>query len=160
MDLRLQDGSGVEACRDIRVACSDTRVLFLTSFGDEEAVLSTAFAGASGYLMKHIDGRSLVDAVERVANGQSILDPIVTGMVLTKMRTLTPLLANSASHTLSPQEERILPLVAEGKTNKEIGMALGLTETTVKSYLHTIFQKLQISRRSQAAAFFSKRHRS
>jgi DNA-binding NarL/FixJ family response regulator len=159
MDLRLQEGSGVEACRDIRVACPETRVLFLTSFGDEEAVLSTALAGASGYLMKHIDGRSLIEAVERVAKGQSILDPTVTAKLLAQIQSLTTLRADSQTRTLSSQEQKILPLVAEGKTNKEIGMALGLSETTVKSYLHTIFQKLQISRRSQAAALFSKRHR-
>ena len=159
MDLRLPDGSGVEACREIRVACPNTQVLFLTSFGDEEAVLSTSFAGASGYLMKHIDGRSLVDAVERVAQGQSILDPTVTGAVLTRMRSYATVNANGGTRALSPQEQKILPLVAEGKTNKEIATALGLSETTVKSYLHTIFQKLQISRRTQAAAVFSKRHR-
>ncbi len=159
MDLRLQDGSGVEACREIRVACPDTRVLFLTSFGDEDAVLSTTFAGASGYLMKHIDGRSLVEAVERVAQGQSILDPTVTGAVLTRMRDMATPNSDRTTQALSLQEQRILPLIAEGKTNKEIATALGLSETTVKSYLHTIFQKLQISRRSQAAALFSKRQR-
>lgn len=158
MDLRLPDGSGVEACREILVVCPDTRVLFLTSFGDEEAVLSTTLAGASGYLMKQIDSRSLVDAVERVAQGQSILDPTVTGAVLTRMRYMATSNTDSATHALSRQEQKILPLIAEGKTNKEIAMALGLSETTVKSYLHTIFQKLQISRRSQAAALFSKRH--
>lgn len=157
MDLRLPDGSGVEACRDIRVACPDTRVLFLTSFGDEEAVLATTFAGASGYLMKQIDSRSLVEAVERVAQGQSILDPTVTAAVLTRMRSMATTNADRGTQALSLQEQRILPLVAEGKTNKEIATALGLSATTVKSYLHTIFQKLQISRRSQAAALFSKR---
>ncbi len=157
MDLRLPDGSGVVACREIRVACPDTRVLFLTSFGDEEAVLSTTFAGASRYLLKQIDGRSLVNAVERVAQGQSILDPTVTEAVLTRMRYMATTNAHRATQALSLQEQRILPLIAEGKTNKEIATALGLSATTVKSYLHTIFQKLQISRRSQAAALFSKR---
>jgi DNA-binding NarL/FixJ family response regulator len=157
MDLRLPDGSGVEACREIRVACPDTRVLFLTSFGDEEAVLATTFAGASGYLMKQIDSRSLIEAVERVAQGQSILDPTVTAAVLTRMRSMATTNADRGTQALSLQEQRILPLVAEGKTNKEIATALGLSATTVKSYLHTIFQKLQISRRSQAAALFSKR---
>jgi two-component system response regulator DevR len=159
MDLRLPDGSGVEACRDIRVACPDTRVLFLTSFGDEEAVLATTFAGASGYLLKQIDRRSLVEAVERVAQRQSILDPTVTEAVLTRMRSMATANADRTTQALSLQEQRILPLVAEGKTNKEIATALGLSATTVKSYLHTIFQKLQISRRSQAAALFSKRQR-
>jgi DNA-binding NarL/FixJ family response regulator len=157
MDLRLPDGSGVEACREIRAACPETRVLFLTSYGDDEAVLSTTFAGASGYLMKQVDSRSLVDAVERVAKGQSILDPAVTGAVLTRLHAIATSNIDSATRTLSPHEQRILPLVAEGKTNKEIATALGLSDTTVKSYLHTIFQKLHISRRSQAAVLFSKR---
>src|SRR5512134_3792669 len=89
MDLRLPDGTGVEACRDIRTACPNTRILFLTSFGDEEAVVSTMLAGASGYLMKQIDGQSLIHAVERVAKGQSILDPAVTGSFLTRVGVLT-----------------------------------------------------------------------
>jgi two-component system response regulator DevR len=156
MDLRLPDGSGVEACREIRVVCPDTRVLFLTSFGDEDAVLSTTFAGASGYLLKQIDGRSLVNAVELVAKGHSILDPAVTGAVLRRMRSLATPNADRTTEALSPQERRILPLVAEGKTNKEIATALGLSDTTVKSYLHSIFQKLQVSRRSQAAVLFSR----
>jgi len=107
--------------------------------------------------MKQIDSRSLVEAVERVALGQSILDPTVTEAVLTRMRSMATTHAHRATQALSLQEQRILPLVAEGKTNKEIATALGLSATTVKSYLHTIFQKLQISRRSQAAALFSKR---
>jgi DNA-binding NarL/FixJ family response regulator len=155
MDLRLgDDGNGVEACREIRMVCPKTRVLFLTSFGDEEAVLSTIFAGASGYLMKQIDSRSLIDAVERVAKGQSILDPRVTGFFLARIGT-----APSATSILplSPQEQRILPLIAEGKTNKEIAAEMGLTEVTVKSYLQNMFRKLRISRRSQAAAWFLKR---
>jgi DNA-binding NarL/FixJ family response regulator len=155
MDLRLgDDGSGVEACREIRMACPKTRVLFLTSFGDEEAVLSTIFAGASGYLMKQIDSRSLIDAVERVAKGQSILDPRVTGFFLARIGT-TPL--DPSILPLSPQEQRILPFIADGKTNKEIATEMGLTEVTVKSYLQNMFRKLRISRRSQAAAWFLKR---
>jgi DNA-binding NarL/FixJ family response regulator len=158
MDLRLPDGSGIEACRDIRVACPDTRVLFLTSFGDANVVLATTFAGASGYLKKQIGSRSLIEAVERVAQGQSILDPTLTEAVLTRMRALATANGDRATQALSLQEQRILPLIAEGKTNKEIATALGLSATTVKSYLHTLFQKLQISRRSQAAALFSKRN--
>jgi DNA-binding NarL/FixJ family response regulator len=156
MDLRLPDGSGVEVCREIRMACPETRVLFLTSFGDEEAVLSTIFAGASGYLMKQIDSRSLIDAVERVAKGQSILDPHVTGSFLARMGTLAAAPMDPTIQALSPQEQRILPLLAEGKTNKEIATEMGLAEMTVKSYLHSIFNKLKISRRAQAAAWFLK----
>ena len=156
LDLRLPDGSGIEACREILGTCPDIRVLFLTSFGDEDAVLSTTFAGASGYLLKQIDGRSLVNAVELVAKGHSILDPTVTGAVLRRMRSFATTIADHPTGALSPQERRILPLVAEGKTNKEIATALDLSDTTVKSYLHSIFQKLQVSRRSQAAVLFSR----
>ncbi|MGE5711536.1 MAG: response regulator [Nitrospira sp.] len=156
MDLRLPDGSGVEACRDIRTACPNTRVLFLTSFGDEEAVMSTMLAGASGYLMKQIDGPSLIDAVERVANGQSILDPAVTGSFLSRVGALATPPGNSGIQALSPQEQRVLPLVAQGKTNKEIAVEMGLAEMTVKTYLQSIFHKLNITRRTQAAAWFFK----
>lgn len=156
LDLRLPDGSGIEACREILGTCPDTHVIFLTSFADENAVLSTTIAGAKGYLLKTIGGTALVHAIQAVAGGQSILDPAVTGSVLARMRSLSTMNTNGQSTTLSPQERRILPLVAEGKTNKEIATALGLSETTVKSYLHSIFQKLQVSRRSQAAALFSK----
>lgn len=156
LDLRLPDGSGIEACREILATCPETHVVFLTSFADEDAVLATTFAGAKGYLLKTIGGTALVHAIQAIAGGQSILDPAVTGAVLTRMRSLSILDTNGQSTTLSPQERRILPLVAEGKTNKEIATALGLSETTVKSYLHSIFQKLQVSRRSQAAALFSK----
>lgn len=155
MDLRLPDGSGVEACREIRMASPDTRVLFLTSFGDTEAVLSTIFAGANGFLIKNIDSRSLIDAVERAAKGQSILDPGVTGSLLTRIASMTT--ADRTIQPLSLQEQRILPLIAEGKTNKEIATAMGLTEMTVKSYLQNIFQKLKVSRRAQAAVWFTKR---
>lgn len=157
MDLRLPDGSGVEACREIRTACPETRVLFLTSFGDEQAVLSTMFAGASGYLMKQIDSRSLIDAVERVAKGQSILDPAMTGSFLARVGVLVTPSEDPAIQVLSRQEQRILPLVAEGKTNKEIAIEMGLAEMTVKSYLQSIFHKLGISRRTQAVAWFLKR---
>lgn len=156
LDLRLPDGSGIDACREILGTCPDTHVIFLTSFADENAVLSTTFAGAKGYLLKTIGGTALVHAIQAVAGGQSILDPAVTGSVLARMRSLSTMNTTGQSTTLSPQERRILPLVAEGKTNKEIATALSLSETTVKSYLHSIFQKLQVSRRSQAAALFSK----
>jgi two-component system response regulator DevR len=160
MDLRLPDGSGVEACREIRMTCPEIRVLFLTSFSDEEAVLSTIFAGANGFLMKTIDSRSLIDAVERVARGQSIMDPSLIESLLTRLGTQAKVPAYDTLQALSPQEQRILPLIADGKTNKEIATAMGLTEMTVKSYLQNIFQKLKISRRTQAAAWFMKKQNS
>ena len=156
MDLRLPDGSGVEACREIRMTCPDIRVLFLTSFRDDEAVLSTIFAGANGFLMKTIDSRSLIDAVERVAKGEAIMDPTLVGSLLTRLGTQAIVPAYGTGQALSPQEQRILPLIADGKTNKEIATAMGLTEMTVKSYLQNIYQKLKISRRTQAAAWFIK----
>ena len=160
MDLRLPDCSGAEACREIRMHCPDIRVLFLTSFGDEEAVLSTIFAGADGFLMKHIGSPSLIDAVERVARGHSIMDPTVTGSLLTKLGRLATVLTDSTIEPLSPQEQRILPLIADGKTNKEIAAAMGLTEMTIKSYVQNIFKKLRITRRTQAAAWFTKKQNS
>jgi DNA-binding NarL/FixJ family response regulator len=158
MDLRLPDGSGIEACREIRGACPDTHVVFLTSFSDENAVLSTAFAGAKGYLLKTIGGPALVQAIHAIAGGQSILDPAVTESVLVRMRSLSTMSANGQSTALSPQERRILPLVADGKTNKEIAATLGLSDKTIKSYLSNIFEKLQVTRRSQVAAMFVKSH--
>jgi DNA-binding NarL/FixJ family response regulator len=156
MDLRLADGSGIDACREIRTNCPGVRILFLTSFSDEEAVMSTIFAGAHGFLMKSIDSRSLIDAVERVAKGQSIMDPRVTGSLLTKLATGAINPTGCAVHPLSLQEQKILPLIADGKTNKEIATAMGLTEMTIKSYVQNIFQKLKISRRTQAVAWFLK----
>jgi two-component system response regulator DevR len=158
LDLRLPDGSGIEACREILGTCPDTHVVFLTSFADENAVLSTTIAGAKGYLLKTIGGPALVHAIQAIAAGQSILDPAVTGAVLARMRSLSTLDTNGQSTTLSPQERRILPLVADGKTNKEIATALGLSDKTIKSYLSNIFEKLQITRRTQVAAMFAKHY--
>jgi DNA-binding NarL/FixJ family response regulator len=156
LDLRLPDGSGVEACREILGTCPDTHVVFLTSFADENAVLSTTFAGAKGYLLKTIGGTALVHAIQAIANGQSILDPAVTGPLLARMRSLSTMDTNDQSTKLSPQERRILPLVADGKTNKEIAVVLGLSDKTIKSYLSNIFEKLQVTSRTQVAAMFIK----
>ncbi len=158
LDLRLPDGSGIEACREILGTCPDTHVVFLTSFADEHAVLSTTFAGAKGYLLKTIGGTALVQAIHAIAGGQSILDPAVTESVLARMRSLSTMDANGQNVMLSPQERRILPLVADGKTNKEIAVALGLSDKTIKSYLSNIFDKLQVTSRTQAAAMFIKQH--
>lgn len=166
MDLRLPDGSGVEACREIRTACPEVRVLFLTSYSEDDAVLSTIFAGAAGYLLKEIGGEALIQAIESVAAGQSILDPAVTHSVVERMKAISDQ-DDSASYlhkdkdkdkdkreSLSPQERLVLALVAEGKTNKEIATALDLSDKTVKNYLSNIFQKLHVSRRAHAAAIF------
>ncbi|MGQ0812351.1 MAG: response regulator [Nitrospiraceae bacterium] len=157
MDVRLPDGSGVEACRAIRAARSDTRVLFLTSFADDEAVLATILAGADGFLLKEVSGDQLISAVKTVAGGQSILDPAVTHRVMARMKSLTAQTTEDKSDPLSPQEQKVLALVADGLTNKEIAVSLNLSEKTVGHYLESIFQKLQVTRRAQAAVYYSQR---
>jgi len=161
MDVRLPDGSGVEACRLIRAQRPEARVLFLTSYADDDAVTATILAGAQGFLLKEVSSDELVRAVKTVANGQSVLDPAVTQRVLARMQALSA--ATSAEETdkrdeLSPQERRVLALVTEGKTNKEIAAALNLSEKTVGNYLSNVFQKLNVTRRAQAAAYFTRRY--
>jgi two-component system, NarL family, response regulator DevR len=154
MDVRLPDGNGFEACRQIRKSQLDTRILFLTSFAEEEIVLESIDAGGDGYLLKEIDDESLIRAIRNVAAGQSILDPAVTKRVLERVKNADSTVSKDKIETLSPQEKRVLALVAEGKTNKEIGVALALSDKTVKNYLSNIMEKLQLTRRSQAAAYF------
>src|SRR5207302_8573404 len=131
---RLPDGSGIEACRDIRTARPETRVIMLTSYPDEEAVLSAIIAGASGYLLKQIRGRDLVSALEAVGRGESLLDPAVTEKVLERVRSLVRGGAADELAELTVQERKILLLVAEGKTNKEIAAEGLLSDKTVKNY--------------------------
>jgi len=145
MDLRLSDGSGLDACREILSSAPHTRIVFLTSYSDEQAVMSTVLAGAAGYVLKDIGHRALVDAIRDAAAGRSILDPRLTEPVVKRVRT---------AEALSGQEQRVLALVVEGRTNKEIAIALGLSDKTVKNYLSNAFQKLGISRRAQAAVLF------
>ncbi|MEO8250889.1 MAG: response regulator transcription factor [Chloroflexota bacterium] len=158
MDVRLPDGSGVEACREIRAARPETRVVMLTSYPDEEAVLSAIIAGASGYLLKQIRGRDLVSALESVSRGESLLDPAVTEKVLERVRRMASGSATDDLAELTAQERRILLLVAEGKTNKEIAAEVFLSDKTVKNYVSSILSKLNLQRRTQAAAFVAKRH--
>lgn len=157
MDVRLPDGSGIDACREILGALPGIRVIFLTSYADDDSVLAAVLAGAHGYILKEIDSPALLDAIRSVAKGQSILDSSVTERALRWLRGLHDLPATSGTDQLSSQEERVVALVAEGKTNKEIAVALGLSDKTVKNYLANVFQKLRITRRAQAAAFFVKR---
>jgi two-component system response regulator DevR len=157
MDVRLPDGSGIDACREIRNSSPQTGVLFLTSFADDEAVMATIMAGAKGFLLKEISGEELVRAVKTVAAGQSILDPATTQRVLTRMQHLSISSADGKKESLAPQELKVLALVADGQTNKEIAAALDLSDKTVGHYLENIFQKLQVTRRSQAAAEFVRR---
>jgi two-component system response regulator DevR len=159
MDVRLPDGSGIEACREIRSELPGTRVVILTSYPDEEAVLSAIVAGASGYLLKQIRARDLVAALESVARGDSLLDPAVTEKVLERVRRLGSGGTSDEIAQLTPQEQKILLLVAEGKTNKEIAAEIFLSDKTVKNYVSSILSKLNLERRAQAAAFVAK-HRS
>jgi len=154
MDLRLPDGTGIEICREIRSASPNTKVLFLTSYQDDEALLAATFAGASGYLLKQIDHVALITAVETVSKGQSVVDPQMTAAVLDRMRAISTSSQESAPLALSPQQKRVLALLAEGQTNKEIAQALGLTDKTVANYVRHIFQKIRVSRRSQATAYY------
>jgi two-component system response regulator DevR len=157
MDVRLPDGSGVEACREIRAELPGTRVIMLTSFPDDEAVLSAIVAGASGYLLKQVRARDLVAALEAVGRGESLLDPAVTERVLERVRRIATGQVSDELSVLTPQERKILILVAEGKTNKEIAADVFLSDKTVKNYVSSILSKLNLERRAQAAAFVAKR---
>lgn len=156
MDVRLPDGNGFDVCRQIRQKNLDSRVLFLTSYSDDAVLEQVVMVEADGFLLKDVHPDELVAAIEKVHAGQSILDPAVTRRVFEQLKR------GAASHSptpldnLSAQEKRVLALVAEGKTNKEIGMALGLSDKTVKNYLANAMEKLQINRRSQAAALYVK----
>jgi two-component system response regulator DevR len=156
MDVRLPDGSGVEACREIRAEHPATRVVMLTSYPDEEAVLSAIVAGASGYLLKQVRARDLVSALDAVGRGESLLDPAVTEKVLERVRRIATGGYADEVAQLTAQERRILLLVAEGKTNKEIATEVYLSDKTVKNYVSSILSKLNLQRRAQAAAFVAK----
>jgi len=156
MDVRLPDGSGIEACREIRSDLAATRVVMLTSYPDEEAVLSAIVAGAAGYLLKQIRARDLVSALEAVGRGESLLDPAVTEKVLERVRRIASGTYQDELSQLTAQEQKILMLVAEGKTNKEIAAEVFLSDKTVKNYVSSILSKLNLERRAQAAAFVAK----
>jgi DNA-binding NarL/FixJ family response regulator len=156
LDVRLPDGSGIEACREIRADLPKTRVVMLTSYPEEEAVLSAIVAGASGYLLKQIRARDLVAAIETVSRGESLLDPAVTEKVLERVRRIATGSQPDELAGLTAQERKILMLVAEGKTNKEIAAEVFLSDKTVKNYVSSILSKLNLERRAQAAAFVAK----
>lgn len=147
MDLRLPDASGVDACREILSQRPQARVLFLTSYAEDLASISTVLAGATGYLLKDIGKEALVEAIRKAAAGQLVIDPGVAQSVAQRI---------AYAPALSPQECRVLALVVEGKTNKQIGVELGLSEKTVRNYLSNAFQKLGVARRAQAAVMFSR----
>ena len=161
MDVRLPDGNGVDACREILSERPDTQVVMLTSYSDEERVMASIMAGAAGYLLKETAPRRLIEAIKTVARGGSLLDPGVTRVVLDRLRRTghsspeDPLLVAGLTH----QERRILPLIAEGKTNRAIADELVLSERTIKTYVSNILQKLHLHRRAGAAAFSARQHR-
>ena len=149
LDVRLPDGDGVSVCREIRSRMPEVACLMLTSFGDDEALFSAIMAGAAGYVLKQIKGTDLVDAVRRVAAGQSLLDPAVTARVLDRIRRGPD--QPDELKTLTDQERRILTLVAEGLTNREIAERMFLSEKTIKNYVSSLLAKLGLERRTQAA---------
>ena len=156
MDVRLADGSGIEATREIRARQPKTRVLMLTSFADEEALFASIMAGASGYVLKQIRSNDLVSAVLTIGRGQSLLDPSLTQGVLDRLMKSQQLLKDEKLARLSAQEERILALLADGMTNRQIGDEIHLAEKTVKNYVSTILSKLEVARRAEAAAYLAR----
>lgn len=151
LDVRLPDGSGVEVCREVRSQLPGLACLMLTSFSDDDALFEAIMAGASGYVLKQIRGNDLVTAIRRVARGESLLDPTVTTKVLHRLRN--PSEEDERLAKLTPQERRILDLIAEGATNRQIGAELHLAEKTVKNYVSNMLMKLGMSRRTEAAVF-------
>lgn len=154
LDGRLPDGSGIDVCRAIRSVDSSIKALILTSYDDDEALFAAIMAGASGYVLKQITGTDLVDAVRRVAAGQSLIDPSLTAKVLERLRKGPEEASELAS--LTGQERKILSLIAEGQTNRQIGESMFLAEKTVKNYVSSILAKLGLERRTQAAVLATK----
>lgn len=157
LDGRLPDGSGIDVCRDIRSQDPAIGALILTSYDDDDALFAAIMAGAAGYLLKQVRGNDLVETVRRVAAGQSTLDPAVTAQVLDRLRTgpqVDPGIAR-----LTAQELRILELIGEGMTNRQIGEKLFLAEKTVKNYVSSMLAKLGLDSRTQAAIYTTKHHR-
>jgi DNA-binding NarL/FixJ family response regulator len=154
MDVRLPDASGVEACRDIRSGFPDVKVLMLTSYADEEALMSAILAGASGYLLKRIDSAELIESVRKVGRGESLLDPEMVTKLFSRLRGGAP--SDPLLSRLSEQERRILDLIAAGRTNRQIAEDMFLAEKTVKNYVSNLLGKLGMARRSEAAAYVAR----
>lgn len=154
LDARLPDGSGIEVCREIRSIDPSIAVIVLTSYDDDEALFAAIMAGAAGYVLKQVRGTDLVDAVRRVAAGQSLLDPAVTQRVLTRIREGEPADPLAA---LTAQERRILTFIGEGLSNRQIGAEMSLAEKTVKNYVTQLLAKLGLQRRTQAAVLVTRR---
>ena len=153
LDVRLPDMSGVQVCREVRSQNPDINCLMLTSFSDDEALFDAIMAGASGYLLKEVQSQDLVEAIRRVAAGESLLDPAVTGRVLERLRRGDE--EDERLKSLSEQERKILSHIAEGLTNRQIAEQVHLAEKTVKNYVSNILQKLGMQRRTEAAVFYT-----
>jgi two-component system, NarL family, response regulator DevR len=151
LDARLPDGSGIDVCRDIRSLHPEIRCLILTSYDDDEAVFAAVMAGASGYLLKQIGGSSLIDGIRQVAKGRSLLDPRVTQKLMDRLRH--PVQEDPRAASLTAREREILDLIADGRTNRQIGEELFLAEKTVKNYVSSVLAKLGMERRTQAAVY-------
>ena len=158
MDIRLPDDSGLEACRQIKAERSETKIIILTSYPDDKTIFDAIAAGADGYVLKLVGSSELIRALEQVGRGESPLDPSIANRILAKVREATKREQAQAFACLSAQEVRILALIAEGQTNREIGAALHLSEKTVRNYVSDILSKLGLTSRAQAAAYAA-RHR-
>jgi two-component system, NarL family, response regulator DevR len=156
MDVRMPDMNGVEACRGIRDLRPDTQVIMLTSYSDDEALFKSIMAGAAGFVLKQIRGGDLVDAIRKVGSGQSLLDPNVTQRVLERLRKSKYDDTDPKLARLSPQEDRILDMVGQGLTNRQIAEQIHLSDKTVKNYVSSILSKLEVHRRSEAAAYVAR----
>lgn len=154
LDVRLPDGTGVDICRDMRSEFPELKALMLTSYADDEALFEAIMAGASGYVLKDIRGNDLLDAIRSVASGKSLLDPVATARVMERLRQGNK--THDELSMLSDQERRILELIGQGLTNRQIGDELHLAEKTIKNYVSSLLAKLGMERRTQAAAFVAR----
>jgi DNA-binding NarL/FixJ family response regulator len=154
LDVRLEEGSGIEVCRDIRSMMPELKCLMLTSFADDEALYASVMAGAAGYVLKQVKARDLIADVKKVAAGVSLMDPRAVARVVE--RIANPPKANPELDSLSPQQERILELIAEGRTNRQIAETMFLSEKTIKNYITALFAKLGMSSRTEAAIYATK----
>jgi DNA-binding NarL/FixJ family response regulator len=155
LDVQLAEGTGIEVCREVRSLHPEINCLILTSFADDEALLNAVVAGASGYVLKQVRGNDLVESIRAVAAGRSLLDPGITERVLERLRRGPEEDPKIAS--LTPQERRILDLLADGLTNRQIAAELFLAEKTVKNYVSNLLMKMGMSRRTEAAVYAARR---
>ncbi|MGH2772669.1 MAG: response regulator [Actinomycetota bacterium] len=156
MDVRMPDGSGVDACRELRDRDSRMQVIMLTAYDDDDALFNSIMAGAAGYLLKGLPGQELAESIRTVGRGKALLDPDVTRRVLERIRAVKYEEKDPKLAHLSPTEERVLDLIAEGLTNREIGERIHLSDKTVKNYVSSILHKLDVARRSEAASYITR----